>query len=85
MIDENVNYKLFSLVVAFRQGSRLGFEVGQEPVPEVIVVKRLGGISAQDFPLEAEYLFFQSLPSWAWPMLSSYFILHPRDDTIGSA
>jgi hypothetical protein len=65
MIDEHVNYKLFGAVVVFRDGARLGFEVGQELVPQTLVVERLGGISPQDFPFEAEYLFFHSLPSWA--------------------
>jgi hypothetical protein len=32
-------------------------------VPETLVVERLGGISPQDFPFEAEYLFFHSWPS----------------------
>ena len=84
MIDEDVNYKLFGVVVVFRDGSRLGFEVGQELVPETFVVERLGGISPQDFPFEAEYLFFHSLPPWAGgPCFPTRFIPHTRDDTIG--
>jgi hypothetical protein len=65
MIDEDVDYKLFGVIVVFRDGSRLAFEVGQDVMPQTLVVECLGGISPQDFLFEAEYLFFHSLPSWA--------------------
>ncbi len=62
MIDEDVYHKLFAVVVGFRRGARLGFEVGQKLVPETLVVEGLGGMVPQDFAFEAEYLFFNSLP-----------------------
>ena len=83
MIDEDVNYKLFGVVVVFRDGSRLGLEVGQDLAPQTLVVERLGGISPQDFAFKAEYLFFHSLPSGAGgPCFPYFFIANTRDDTI---
>jgi hypothetical protein len=66
VIDEDVDHKLFGVVVVLRDGPRPAFEMGQDLVPETLIVKGLSQIrmSPQDFSFEAEYLFFHSLPSW---------------------